>query len=158
VVHELLDAGMTDAEPHPAIVVADMRGDRAQAVVTGDAAADFHSHFPRRQLELVLEYGDLAGAELEEVRGFLHRAPGVVHIGRGLEQDHALALERAFRCLTLKAAAPWCETLTPCNLVDGHEADIVPVTLISRTGIAEADKEQHDAASRARRMLLLLVD
>src|SRR5581483_2561142 len=149
VMHELLDAGVTDAEPHPAILVADMRSDRAQAVVAGDAAADLHPHLRRRQFELVLEYGDLAGPELEEVRRFLHRAPGVVHVGRGLEQDHALAIERAFRCLALKAAAPWCETMTPRNLVDGHEADIVPVTRVSRAGIAEADKEQHDAASRA---------
>jgi hypothetical protein len=37
--------------------------------------------------------------------------------------------------------------MTPRDFVDGHEADIVPVTLVSRTGIAEADKEQHDAAS-----------
>src|ERR1700758_4625279 len=148
---------MTDAEPHPAIVVADMRGDRAQAVVTGDAAADLHPHLRRRQFELVLEHGDLARPELEEVRGFLHRAAGVVHVGRGLEQDDALALERAFRSLALKAEAPWCETMTPRNFVDGHEADIVPITRVFRTGIAEADKEQHDAASRVRTLLLLVV-
>src|SRR5581483_1511516 len=48
VVHELLDAGVTDAEPHPAIIVADMRGERAQAVVTGNAAADLHPHLRGR--------------------------------------------------------------------------------------------------------------
>src|SRR5437899_1166565 len=32
-VHQFLDPGMADAEPHPAIVVADMGGDRAQSVV-----------------------------------------------------------------------------------------------------------------------------
>src|SRR4051812_36820568 len=36
-VHELLDAGMSDAKPHALIVVADMRTDRAQAVMAGDA-------------------------------------------------------------------------------------------------------------------------
>ena len=43
---------------------------------------------------------------------------------------------------------PWCETMTPRNFIDGHETDIVPVTRVFRAGIAEADKEQHDAASR----------
>src|SRR5262249_19090281 len=86
---------------------------------------------------------------------FLHRAPGVVHVGGGLEQDYALAIERAFRSLALKAAAPWSETMTPRNFINGHEADIVPVTRVSRTGIAEADKEQHDAASRVNGLLLL---
>ena len=124
--------------------------------MAGDAAADLHPHFRRRQFELVLEHGDLAGCELEEVRGFLHRTAGIVHEGGGLEQDHALAVERAFRGLALKTAAPWCETMTPRNFIDGHEADIVPVTRVFRAGIAEADKQQHDAASRARALLLLV--
>src|SRR5471030_2931149 len=38
-VHQLLDTGVTDSDPHPAIIVADMRGDRTQAVMAGNAAA-----------------------------------------------------------------------------------------------------------------------
>src|SRR3954454_7480562 len=44
-VHQLLDAGMTDPEPHAAGVVADMRGDRVSPVMTGYAAADLHAYF-----------------------------------------------------------------------------------------------------------------
>ena len=80
-------------------------------------------------------------AELEEVRGFLHRAPGLVHEGRGLEQHHPLTVERAFRSLALKAAAPWCETMTPRNFIDDHEPDVVPVVRVLRAGITEANKE-----------------
>jgi len=47
----------------------------------------------------------------------------------------------------LKTTAPWCETMTPRNLVDGHEADIVPITCVFRAGIAEPNKQSHDAAS-----------
>jgi hypothetical protein len=36
--------------------------------------------------------------------------------------------------------------MTPRNFLDRHEADIVPVTRVSRAGIAEAHKESHDAA------------
>src|SRR6267378_2760223 len=156
-VHQLLDAGVTDPEPDAAIVVADMRGDRAQPVMAGNAAADLDAQLRRRQLKLVLEHGDLASAELEEVRGFLHRAPVIVHERRGLQQDHPLAIQRAFGGLALKAAAPWCKPMTPRDLVDGHKADIVPVTRVFRAGIAEANKKSHDAASRVRLTLLLLV-
>jgi hypothetical protein len=36
--------------------------------------------------------------------------------------------------------------MTPTDLVDGHEADIVPVPCEFRAGIAEPNKESHDAA------------
>src|SRR6478609_9390745 len=132
-----------------------MRGDRTQAVMPGDAAADLDAQLGRRQFELILKHGDLAGAELEEIRRLLNRAPRIVHEGHGAEQDHPLMIERAFGGLALKTAAPRCETMAPCNLPDGHEADIVPVMRVFRTGIAETNKKSHDAASRA--WLLLLV-
>src|SRR6185369_3126281 len=144
-VHQLLDAGMTDPEPHPAVVVADMRGDRAQPVMTGDAAADLHAYFRRRQFEFVLKHGDVGGTELEEVRGFLNRAPGLVHVGGRPQQDDLLVIERAFGSLALKTAAPRCETVTPLYLIDGHEPDVVPVVRVFRTGVTETDKQAHDA-------------
>src|SRR6266436_10374882 len=154
-VHQFLDAGVADPEPHPAIVVADMRGDRTQTVVAGNAAADLDAHLARRQFELILKHDDLARRELEEIRGLLNRAPRLVHEGRGPEQHHPLAIERAFRGLALKTAAPWCETMTPRNFIDDHEPDIMPVMGVLRAGIAEANKESHDAASRARLLLLV---
>src|SRR5262245_54209409 len=147
--HHFLDARMTDAKPHAAIVVADMRGDRAQAVMAGDAAADLDAHLGRRQFEFVLEHGDIACRDLVEVGGFLHRAAGLVHVSGGLEQHDALAIERAFRGLALKAAAPWCKTMTPRDLIDRHEPDILPVLGVFRAGITEANEQAHDSASPA---------
>src|SRR5829696_8223758 len=146
---------MTDPEPHPAIVVADMRGDRAQPVMAGDAATDLDADFRRRQFEFVLKHRDLAGGQFEEVGGFLNRAPGLVHERGWTKQNDALAIERAFGSLALKTAAPRCETVTPRNFIDGQEPDIVPVVRVFRTGVTETDKQAHDAASR--RCLLLLV-
>src|SRR6185295_1863462 len=122
--------------------------------MAGNAAADLDAHFRRRQFELVLKHDDLADPELEEVRGFLHRAPGLVHVGRGLEQNDAFAIQRAFRRLALKTAAPWCETMTPRDLIDDRETDIVPVVRVFRAGVTEANKQSHAAAS-PRRLLLL---
>src|SRR4051812_7466189 len=154
-VHQFLDAGMTYSQPHAAILVTDMRGDRTQAVVTGDAATDLDAQLGRRQFELIVKHGDLARRELEEIRSLLNRASGVVHESRRAKQDHPLMIERAFRGLALKATAPWCKTMTPSNLIDGHEADVVPVMRVLRAGIAEANKKSHDAASRARLLLLV---
>src|SRR3954469_9790328 len=154
-VHQLLDAGMTDPEPHPAVVVAYMRGDRAQPVMTGDAAADLDPDFRRRQFEFVLKHGDVGGTELEEIRGFLNRAPGLVHESGRPQQNDLFTIERTIGSLALKTAAPRSETVTRGNVSDGHEADVVPVVRVFRTGITETDKQAHDAASC--RCLLLLV-
>src|SRR6185437_7834899 len=139
---------MTDAEPHAAILIAEMRRDRSQSVMAGDAATYLDADLARRQFELILKHGDLAVPELEEVRRFVNRASRFVHERRGAKQHHPFAIERAFGGLALKATAPRCETMTPRDRFDGHEADIVPVMRVLRAGIAETYKEQHDAASR----------
>src|SRR5882724_9092194 len=105
-VHEFLHPRMTDPKTHAAIVVADVRGDRAQPVVPGDPAADFHAHFRRRQLKLVMEHCDLTDGELEEICSLTDGASGLVHVGHWLKQDYPLAVEQALTALALKAAAP----------------------------------------------------
>src|ERR1043166_8769969 len=107
--------------------------------VTGNAAADLHPHLRRRQFELVLEHGDVAGRDLEEVGCLLYGAAGLVHVRCRLEQHDALAIERAFGGLALKTTAPWCETMTPCDFLNGHEPDVVPVLRVFRAGITEAN-------------------
>src|SRR5882757_5389520 len=131
---------MTDPEPHTAVVVADMRGDRAQPVMTGNAAADLHAYFRQRQFEFVLKHGDVGGTELEEVRGFLNRAPGLVHESGRPQQNDFFTIERAIGSLALKTAAPRSETVTPRNFIDRNEADVVPVVAVHRTGITETVK------------------
>src|SRR6516162_7793327 len=46
--HQVLVAGMTDADANAAVIIADMLGNRTQAIMSGDAAADFHPHLARR--------------------------------------------------------------------------------------------------------------
>src|SRR3954452_9722366 len=105
-VHQVLDAGMADPEPHAPVVVADVRRYRTQAVVACDPASNLHAKLRRRQLKLVLKHGNLVCRELEEVRSLLNGAAGIVHEGQWTKQDYPLLIERAFRGLALKAAAP----------------------------------------------------
>src|SRR6267154_4013221 len=142
-------ARVTDAESYSLVMAIEMRRDRAQPVMARVGPADFHSHLGWRKFNFVVEYYEVRQTELGVLQGLLHRAAGIVHEGHGLEQHDALAFERAFRGLALKAAAPWCETMTPRDLVDGHEPDVVPVLRVFRAGITEADKQAHDAASSA---------
>ncbi len=72
--HQFLVAGMADAKAHAAIVVADMLGDRTQAIVAGIAAAELHPNFAGRQFGLIVQHHDAAGFQLVEIQRIRHRA------------------------------------------------------------------------------------
>ena len=85
--------------------------------------------------------------DLEEMCRGADRLAAVVHEGGGLQQDQAFspAIADVRRRALGKAH---CGTATPdrdpCDRIDRHEADVVPVARhIGRARIAEADEEQH---------------
>ena len=56
----------------------------------------------------------------------------------------AHALRRAaFRRQTLKTPSPRGDGMRPGDGLNDHEADIVPITGIARTGVSQSDQEQH---------------
>ena len=61
---QLLGAGMADAEANALVIVADMGGDRAQAVVAGVAAADLDARLGGREVEFVVDDDDRATSSL----------------------------------------------------------------------------------------------
>src|SRR5262249_52897333 len=71
--NQLLEAGMPDADAHAPIVVTDMRRDRAQPVVAGDAAAGLEAHLAGRKIDLVVHHHDVGEPELVEMGGFRDR-------------------------------------------------------------------------------------
>ncbi len=66
--HQLLGAGMADADAHPPEIVAEERIDRADAVMPGRAAAALHPDLALGEIELVVEHRHLAGLDLVEPR------------------------------------------------------------------------------------------
>ena len=96
-VHQLLAAGMTDADAHAAVVVADMAGDGAQAVVAGVAAASLDLQLGRARGRSRRGSRARRPRELVKVHGFRDSAPAVVHVGLGLEQQHLMAADLARR-------------------------------------------------------------
>src|SRR5262245_40637642 len=144
---QVLQAGMPDADAHAPILVADMRRDRAQPVVAGDAAAGLDPHLAGREVDLVVHHHDVGEPELVEMRGFRHRAARLVHVGAGQQQQRALAAERPLGRHALKAPPPRTDAMALGDRVDRRETDIVSVAGVARTGIAEPDEEQHGILS-----------
>ncbi len=85
--NERLVAGMADAHPHAAIVVAALGRDGAQAIVAGIAASGLHPELGRRQVEFVMEHYGPCRGDLEEAHGLPDRAPALVHVGPGHQQQ-----------------------------------------------------------------------
>ena len=65
--------------------------------MTGDAAAGLDPHLAGREVDLVVEHHNVREAELEKMRGFGDRAPRVVHVCAGQQQQRALSAQEAFR-------------------------------------------------------------
>src|SRR6185437_5585552 len=143
----VLVAGMADAEAHAAIFVADMRRDRTQAVVAGIAATGFYPQLARRQIEFVVENDDVRFSELVEMRGFRHRAAGLVHVGTGQQQQNTLAVDLAFHRHALETPAPRRNAMRARNRLYGHEADVMAVAGVALAWIAEADEEKHGSTT-----------
>src|SRR5258708_26442094 len=141
--HELLGAGMADADAHAPVIVGEERIDRAQPVMPGGAAAALDPQLALGEIELVMDDRDLAGSELEEARRGADRFAGIVHEGLRLQHHDAFAADRPFRELALEAILEGGKGMAADDLVHRHEADIVPGARIAGPGIAEPDDEAH---------------
>src|SRR5580704_6299586 len=157
--HHVLVAGMTDADAYAAIVVADVLGDRAQPVMTGNAAADFDPDLGGPQVDLVMKHRDLIQRQLVEVRRLGDGASRLVHESPGQQQERALTADRSFAGDALKTPAPRPDAVALGDFRNRHETDVVAVTGVFRSRISESDQEQHRrgpaaanlTSSRARR-------
>src|SRR3546814_19320430 len=70
-----------------------MRLGRAQAVMPGSAAALLHLDLEGREIELVVEDGDVGGREPVEAHRFADRLAAFVHEGRGLQEKEFLGAQ-----------------------------------------------------------------
>ncbi len=126
-VDEVLDARMADAEPQTAILLAAMGVDRFDAVVAAVAAADLDAGFCRRQIQLVIDDGDILRMQLVEAHGFADRLAGEVHEGLRLHQQNPFAADFTLGDLGLEFLRPGGKVMAAMDDVDSHETDIVAV-------------------------------
>src|SRR5690606_1717863 len=116
--HDILMAGMADAEPYAHIIVADGRRDRAQAVMAGIAATRLYAEFGRRQIQLVVEDDDVGKPDLVETGRLCNGAARFVHVGFRLQKKRLYAADLAFGDLARKTRAPGREVPAPRDRVD----------------------------------------
>src|SRR5437868_732610 len=57
--HEILVAGMADAQAHAPVMRPDMGADRAQAVIAGMTAAELHPDLAGGKIDFIVEDGHL---------------------------------------------------------------------------------------------------
>ena len=141
--HRILVAGMADAQPHPAVGIAQMRMDRTQAVVPGMAAAILHPAFAGGKVQLVMQHHDVGQIQFVKPQGCGHRLPRKVHEGFGLEQQHLLPAQPPLGDLALKGARPAAKAMIGGDPVHRHAADVVAVARIFRARIAKPHPKFH---------------
>src|SRR3546814_8819665 len=89
----------------------------------GSAAALLHLDLEGREIELVVEDGDVGGREPVEAHRFADRLAAFVHEGRGLQEKEFLGAQP---CLDRPAGEALFGRFEPVDLgarVDRHEAD-----------------------------------
>ena len=128
VLHQVLDAGMPDADAHAPEIGPDMGVDRADAVVPRRAAALLHPHLAELEVDLVIEHGEVVRLGLVELHGGLHRAAAVVHVGLRPQDQRLVAGQRAFRSQAVELLAGRRKAMAASDRARRHEADIVAMS------------------------------
>ena len=153
IVDERLVARMADAEADAPVVVADMGGDRAQAVVAGVAAADLDPHLGGREVELVVNARSARPkSSLWNRSASPTLRPDSFMKVCGASSRTRSTPDHAFRDEAGEARAERPEAMRGGDRRERHEADIVTVARVARARIAESRDDEHGAPdSDARR-------
>ena len=148
--HQLLVAGMADADPDPAkIPGAQVLGDRAQAVVAGDPATGLDPQLAGREVELVMDHHQVLQGQLVKAHRLRHRIARAVDVGLRLLQQHLGGAQGALADQARESASPAAKTVAARDRVERHEAQVVAVTGVAWLGITEPHQQQHRWSSRA---------
>ncbi len=102
--------------------------------MAGIAAAELHPELGGGEVELVVQHDHVGERNLVEALRLRDRAAGLVHEGRGLQEDRSLGPSTARRPRPGSAVAERARPVLAGDRVDGEEADIVPVARIACAG------------------------
>ena len=136
--------GTADAHPEPQeLLRAEALSDRAKPVVAGKAAAEPSLEASGLEVDVVVDDEHLLRRQLVVRRGRLDRRARLVHVGLGLQERELRVpqpdVPEASAELPLERPA-----MPTRQLVDDHPADVVPVTRVLGTRVAEpGDQDIH---------------
>src|SRR5262245_5526659 len=109
--HQLLHAGMADADAHAAKIIADMLVKRADAIVAARASAGLDPDLSRRKVDLVVENGEGGRRQLVKAQSLSDRLAGQVHEGLRLDQEDLFAVDHAVGDEALEFLRPGGEAM-----------------------------------------------
>ena len=141
--HQVLVAGVADADPDPVVVGPEMLVQRAQTVVPGVPAALLEPQLARDQVQLVVEHPDVLRRDLEVAHRLANRLARQVHEGLRLDQQHPVGAKAPLRHPGLELAPPGAEAMRPGDRVEGHEADVVAMVGVTCARISQPDEKLH---------------
>ena len=142
-IRRILAAGRAaDAEPHSVVLPgAQGFGNRAEPVVPVVAAAELQLQRAEGQVQLVVHDDDPARLDLEELGGTRDWAAGEVHERPRLHQHNATVGQAPFEHLGTALVRLELAADARGEFVRNHEAHVVPVARVARTGVAETDEQ-----------------
>ena len=113
----------------------------------GNTTAQLYTQLAGCQVQLIMKSHHICGRYFQKSGSWLHGITTRIHVGLWLQRQNALAINGAFRHFTLEALPPGAEAVAPRNLLQRHEADIVPLTRVLRPWIAKADPKHRGAVA-----------
>src|SRR3954462_10608400 len=119
--------------------------DRPQAVVAALAAAALEPHGGEREVKLVVDDDEVGGVQVVVVQQAADRAAGLVHVRRRPGEDDPPSGQPALAGEGSRAgplAGGELDAGPGGELLEHHDADVVPVAGVAGTGIAEPDDQE----------------
>src|SRR5579875_3621327 len=141
--HPVAVAGMADADAQAMErAVAEVGDDVAQSVLAAVAAVELQPRGAGRQIQIVVHHQQFLRRDLPVVQRRRHRDAAPVHVRRGLDQPHRLAVDLHPAGFRVQPALE-TETLarTRCQRIDEPETGVVPVAQVFGLGVAETSDE-----------------
>ncbi|MDF2761400.1 MAG: hypothetical protein K0S83_134, partial [Thermomicrobiales bacterium] len=118
--------------------------DRLETIMPAGASPGTEPHGTERQVDVVHDNKHVGERGLIPVHGFPHREPAQVHVRPRLEQHDFFSIIENFDKVGAKAVASFTRGMTPNELVDDHETEVVPCRGVLSARVPQTHDDLHN--------------
>lgn len=121
-----LGAGMSNAHPHPdkAFTAKRIHYGFDPVVPSGSPVLNNFKH-PERQIHIIMDDNDIVNRNFEIGGYFLEGEPAPIHIGKGFDQKHVLAVKRCPGVIGVKPGFVELSISLFCNGLNHQKTDVM---------------------------------
>ena len=134
----VLVSRMANAQPHTSEFSADMIDGGSYAIMASGTAAGLYLYLERGEIEFVVKDGDVLWLQLIKIHGGTDAAAAFVHERGGFQQYDLFGAKPELLHPALKFLGGQWQVVDFGQGINRHEADIMPVHGIGRSGITKA--------------------